>query len=133
MASDSSTSTPVCPPFSILAKELGLRFTRRANAAFVSPRSTRTAASTSIVDPLALDLLRMALPGRVHTPDDIGYDAARSGFSLTDTPTPEIVVMAESAADVGDPFAKVAPACASHASSDPARADRRGAMSSSRS
>ncbi len=59
-----------------------------------------TAASTSIVDPLALDLLRMALPGRVHTPDDIGYNAARSGFSLTDTPTPEIVVMAESAADV---------------------------------
>jgi hypothetical protein len=45
LASASSTSTPVWPPFSILAKELGLRSASRANAAFVRPRSIRTDAS----------------------------------------------------------------------------------------
>ncbi len=54
LASDSSTSTPVWPPFSILAKELGLRSASRAKAAFVSPRSIRTSASRapipSVVD-----------------------------------------------------------------------------------
>jgi FAD/FMN-containing dehydrogenase len=52
------------------------------------------------LDPLALDLLRLTLPGRVFTPGDAGYDAARAGFSLSDTPTPDVVIAAQSAADV---------------------------------
>ncbi len=57
-------------------------------------------APSSTIDPLALDLLRAALPGRVHTPGGIGYEAARAGFGLTDLPSPDVVVVAESAADV---------------------------------
>ena len=56
--------------------------------------------SAAAIDPLALDLLRAAIPGRVHMPGMAGYDAARAGFSLTSQPTPDVVVMAESAADV---------------------------------
>ena len=41
-ASDSITSMPDCPPFSILAKALGLRLTSRQSAAFVRPLSMRT-------------------------------------------------------------------------------------------
>jgi hypothetical protein len=37
-------------------------------------------ARSSIIDPLALDLLRAALPGRVHTPGSSGYEAARAGY-----------------------------------------------------
>jgi hypothetical protein len=39
LASDSSTSTPVCAPFSMSATVLGLSPTSRARAAFVNPRS----------------------------------------------------------------------------------------------
>jgi FAD/FMN-containing dehydrogenase len=52
------------------------------------------------IDPLALDLLRAALPGRVHTPGDSTYAAETTGFSLTDQPTPDVVVSATCAADV---------------------------------
>jgi len=57
-------------------------------------------APTSIIDPLALDLLRAALPGRVYTPGSSAYEAARAGYGLTDLPSPDVVVVAASAADV---------------------------------
>lgn len=50
--------------------------------------------------PMTLDELRAALPGRVLTPGDEGYDAARAGFSLSDLNTPDVVAVAESAEDV---------------------------------
>jgi FAD/FMN-containing dehydrogenase len=52
------------------------------------------------IDPAALDALRAALPGRVVTPSDAGYDAARAGFSLTTRPTPAVIVVAEDAGDI---------------------------------
>lgn len=52
------------------------------------------------IDPIALDAFRLALSGRVYTPDDEGYEQARAGFGLTDTPSPDVVVVARSAADV---------------------------------
>ena len=52
------------------------------------------------LDPIALDVLRMTLAGRVFTPHDAGYDAARAGYSVTDQPAPDVVVTATSAADV---------------------------------
>lgn len=54
----------------------------------------------SQLDPAALDALYVTLPGRVFTPDDPGYDAARAGFSLLDQPTPAVVVAATRASDV---------------------------------
>ena len=56
--------------------------------------------SSFTIDPLAFDLLRAAIPGRVYIPGAAGYDAARAGFSLSSQPSPDVVVMAESAADV---------------------------------
>ncbi len=44
--------------------------------------------------------IRAALPGQVHCPGDEGYAAAIAGFSLSDQPTPDIVLTASSAADV---------------------------------
>lgn len=60
----------------------------------------QTIAPASSIDPFALDLLSMALPGRVYTPDQLGYESARAGYGLSDLPSPEVVVMAASAADV---------------------------------
>ncbi|HRC77533.1 MAG TPA: FAD-binding protein, partial [Kouleothrix sp.] len=60
----------------------------------------QTIAPASSIDPFALDLLSMALPGRVYTPDQLGYESARAGYGLSDLPSPEVVVMAESPADV---------------------------------
>lgn len=52
------------------------------------------------VSTAAVKHLRETLPGRVFLPEDAGYDPARSGFSLTDLPSPDVVVMAEHAEDV---------------------------------
>ena len=52
------------------------------------------------IDRTALDALRAALPGRVLTPDDAGYDAARAGYSIAELPTPDVVVVAADATDV---------------------------------
>lgn len=52
------------------------------------------------IDLAALDALRAALPGRVFTPGDEGYDEARAGFSVVDQPTPHVVVNAHSRDDV---------------------------------
>jgi hypothetical protein len=59
-----------------------------------------TAPNEVFIDDLALAALRIALPGRIYTPAHEEYAAAVSGFSLADTITPDVVVMAESAADV---------------------------------
>jgi len=53
-----------------------------------------------IIDDVALAVLRTRLPGRVLLPGEAGYDAARAGFSLGNLPTPDVVVLAASAADV---------------------------------
>jgi FAD/FMN-containing dehydrogenase len=52
------------------------------------------------IDSLALDALRAAMPGRVYTPTDDGYDAARACFSLADQPSPAVVVTAAHSEDV---------------------------------
>ena len=51
------------------------------------------------IDDVALAVLA-PLPGRVLLPGEAGYDAARAGFSLGNLPTPDVVVLAASAADV---------------------------------
>ena len=76
----------------------------RAPRAETSPSSTGNSAglnSTSLlVDLKALYALRRRLPGRVFLPTDGGYDAARAGFSLTNLPSPDAVIVAHSSADV---------------------------------
>ena len=52
------------------------------------------------IDRTALDALRTALPGRVLIPEDVGYDAARAGYSIAELPTPDVVVVAADATDV---------------------------------
>ena len=44
--------------------------------------------------------LQQSLPGQVHRHGDEGYAAAIAGFSLSDQPTPDVVVTVSSAADV---------------------------------
>ena len=58
------------------------------------------APNETIIDTLALAALRAALPEQIYTPADAQYAAAVAGFSLADTIAPDVVVMAESAADV---------------------------------
>ena len=48
-----------------------------------------------------LETLRTAITGDVFTPADHGYDEARQAWNLTTDERPAVVVMAESAADVG--------------------------------
>lgn len=57
-------------------------------------------APRTALDPSALDLLRLTLPGRVLTPDDAEYDAARNGFGAADLPSPDLVIMAAHAEHV---------------------------------
>jgi FAD/FMN-containing dehydrogenase len=52
------------------------------------------------IDAIALAVLRAQLPGRVLEPGQDGYDAARAGFMLGNLPTPDVIVLATSAADV---------------------------------
>lgn len=59
-----------------------------------------TAPNEYAIDELAIAALRIALPGRVYTPADEPYAASVAGFGLADTITPDVVVMAESAADI---------------------------------
>lgn len=59
-----------------------------------------TTPSPSTVGDAALGALRARLACAVYAPGDPGYDAARSGFGLTNTPSPDAVVMPDSAADV---------------------------------
>lgn len=59
-----------------------------------------TAPNETIIDELALAALHIALPGRVYTPAHEHYAASVAGFGLADAITPDVVVMAESAADV---------------------------------
>ncbi len=49
---------------------------------------------------IAIEQLRIALPGRVYTPEDEGYDAARAGYALLDQPSPDIIVFVEDKDDV---------------------------------
>lgn len=51
-------------------------------------------------DPIAA--LRARLPGRVLGPADPGYDAARAGYDLANLPSPDVVVLPGSVADVVD-------------------------------
>jgi FAD/FMN-containing dehydrogenase len=52
------------------------------------------------IDNIALAVLRAQMPGRVLLPSEAGYDAARAGFSLGNLPTPDVVVLVTSAAEV---------------------------------
>src|SRR4051794_31549187 len=52
------------------------------------------------IDNIALAILRAKLPGQVLLPGEDGYDAARAGFSIGNLPTPDVVALATSAADV---------------------------------
>jgi len=52
------------------------------------------------IDRVALAVLRAQLPGRVLLPGEAGYDEARAGFNIGNLPTPDVVVLATSAADV---------------------------------
>jgi FAD/FMN-containing dehydrogenase len=59
-----------------------------------------TSTQQTTIDPIALDSLRLVLPGCVFAPGDVGYDEARAGFGLTDMPSPDVVVRARNVADV---------------------------------
>ncbi|MFO7167849.1 MAG: FAD-binding oxidoreductase [Chloroflexota bacterium] len=61
---------------------------------------TSSPALSNAIDPLALHALRAALQGQLYTPEDEGYDAARTPWSLHVTQRPAAVVMAASADDV---------------------------------
>ncbi len=61
---------------------------------------TTAALAGTYIDVLALDSLRFALPGRVFTPGDDGYEEARAGFGVSDLPTPDVVVVVTSSGDV---------------------------------
>lgn len=55
---------------------------------------------TSAFSSTSLATFQSALLGQVHLPGDTGYNAAIAGFSLSDQPTPDLVVTVSSAADV---------------------------------
>jgi FAD/FMN-containing dehydrogenase len=57
-------------------------------------------ATAPSIDDVALAVLRARLPGQVLVPGDADYDAARAGFTLAPLPSPDVVVLAASAADV---------------------------------
>src|SRR5436190_3401949 len=55
---------------------------------------------TAVTPAPTVEELRAQLPGRVLEPADDGYDADRSGFGLTHTHTPKLIVSATSTDDV---------------------------------
>ncbi|MET1007930.1 MAG: FAD-linked oxidase, partial [Propionibacteriaceae bacterium] len=59
-----------------------------------------TATSTERISPARLQALRRGVTGRVLTPDDPGYDAARAAWNLNAHHHPALVVLAESTQDV---------------------------------
>jgi FAD/FMN-containing dehydrogenase len=62
--------------------------------------TTGTAPFLAALDKLELQILRDTLQGTLYTPDDHGYDAARTPWSLHIVQQPALVVMAASADDV---------------------------------
>jgi hypothetical protein len=58
----------------------------------------RMTTSNEIASPL--EMLRTAVTGEISAPGDQGYDQARQAWNLAVDERPDVVVMAESAADI---------------------------------